>query len=399
MRTVSRTGLALLLSAFWACAHPACAEELFQGKPLAEWARLLYSDKQEEIADALAAIRHFGPKAGAAVPGLLHLTEQTDRLCHAALRTIEELGPAARPALPRVIKLLGYPEELIAQQAQFTLRRLERVAGEAIPDLLKALEPNARYSKGFVRMLPETLHAIAPGDPRVQQALTGALAHHDLGVQIEAGRVLLRRDQCCKALLRRLKEGVTAEETTVRLIALEGAKEMATQAKPILPRVCVARWDPSLDVRCECIAAIQAIDRNAPETIETLLRALDDPEWLVRSRAATALSNVSDPDSAKRRTERLLLRLKDEDKFVRVSACCALWKMDRQNLPEVLSVLIAALQCKDCPETRSYACKACGAIGPPAKAAVPALERLRDDDEWGDVRSAATAALRQITGR
>jgi HEAT repeat protein len=389
----------ILLAVFWACAHPACAEELFQGKPLGEWARLLYSDKEEEIENALAAVRHYGPKAGAAVPGLLHLTEQSDRLCHAALRTIEELGPAARSALPRVIKLLKYPEEDVAQQAQFTLRRLEGVAGEAIPDLLKALEPNARYSKRFVRMLPETLHAIAPGDPRVQQALTGALAHRDLGVQIEAGRVLLRRDQCCKALLSILKEGVMAEETTVRLIALEGAKEMATQAKPILPHVCVARWDPSLHVRCECIEAIEAIDLNASETIETLLRALDDPERLVRSRAATALGNVSDPGSAKRRTERLLLRLKDEDGFVRVSACAALWKTDQTQLAVFLPVLIAALPSADSNHLRASACNACETIGPPAKAAVPALERLRDDDEWDDVRAAAASALRQITRR
>src|SRR6185436_16579454 len=65
--------------------------------------------------------------------------------------------------------------------------------------------------------------------------------------------------------------------------------------------------------------------------------------------------------------------------------------------PETLQLLVAALQ-NSAERTRGKAAQTLGRLGPVAGAAAPELQKLLDD-EWRNVREAATNALRVIESR
>jgi len=104
--------------------------------------------------------------------------------------------------------------------------------------------------------------------------------------------------------------------------------------------------------------------------VEPLIKALKDPDWIVRCDVAIALGALGDECAV----EPLIYALKDPSEFVRKDAAVALRKLGDERAVEPL---IKALKDFD-KEMQWRAAEALGKIGDPK--ALDALERLKDDD-------------------
>ena len=129
-------------------------------------------------------------------------------------------------------------------------------------------------------------------------------------------------------------------------------------------------------------------------SVVPLISALEDDHWSVRAAAAKALGQIKHPDAV----EPLLKVLRTEEKYtrnvwrIRKNAVIALAQI---NDPKAAEPLIAALQDED-NYVRAYAAYALGCIE--EQRAVEPLKALLDDKSR-DARNCASDALYKITGK
>lgn len=124
-----------------------------------------------------------------------------------------------------------------------------------------------------------------------------------------------------------------------------------------------------------------------------IVTALEDPSHVVRGLAAIALREMGPvrPDTL----QALVAHLKDADTGVRMMAADAITRQGAGAAP-AFEALLAAAQVKDeHPHVQRSVANALGAIGPEARAAVPALRELAKIPR---VRWNADAALKKIGG-
>jgi HEAT repeat protein len=124
-----------------------------------------------------------------------------------------------------------------------------------------------------------------------------------------------------------------------------------------------------------------------PECIDALIRTLDDPDRIIRSKAAAALGRIGPP--AKKATPRLLRSLSDAA-AVRITAAEALGQIQAEPRLAV-PALIKALR-DPWPLVRTNAAEALARFGGEAANAIPALERATKDID-ANLRVEAAYAL------
>ncbi|HUE74832.1 MAG TPA: HEAT repeat domain-containing protein [Pirellulaceae bacterium] len=206
-------------------------------------------------------------------------------------------------------------------------------------------------------------------------------------------------------------EDVRARRAAVHGLSLIGSKDL----RSALPAVLQAAKDSNQEVRAGAAGALGSIGSpaeraipalmavlesdesyvaaraiaefgpNAEPAIGSLTKALDYKHNLTRSSAAEALGKIG--AAAKAAAPGLRTALNDDEALVRVEAAYALWRIEGSASPAVIEVLIDLLATDDLM-TKLKAIVALAEIGPPAKAALPALERVRkSDDKWSASRS------------
>jgi HEAT repeat protein len=181
----------------------------------------------------------------------------------------------------------------------------------------------------------------------------------------------------------------------------------ATKALPELARLM--NEDPSLRIRAGasfCIFKIAAdVNHNGghtPDVLDALIRALDDPEGVVRMNAALSLGTMkADARRAAPDLIQAILRTENREVVLKFSITIA----------EQMIVVLGALgpDAKDAVGTleeslhdedktmRRYAARALGGIGPDAKHALDLLVKMvTDKSEDTDVRDCALEAVRLI---
>jgi len=130
------------------------------------------------------------------------------------------------------------------------------------------------------------------------------------------------------------------------------------------------------------------VELKTPTTVPTLVNALKDQDWRVRSQAAQRLGQMG--ATAADAIPALIKRLDDEDVVVRLRAALALGQIGKPAIP----ALIVALKDQD-EKVRYNATYALGLIGSGAKETIPALiNTLKDQDET--VRQGAILGLAQM---
>ncbi len=227
------------------------------------------------------------------------------------------------------------------------------------------------------------------GQPAVPACIR-ALRDDDWRIRYCAVEALRQMDpvptQATPALIQAMKD----ENSDVRSSAAGALGGIGRAAAPAVPALIDALSDKESAVRGLAARALGGIGQEAKPGVRALMRGVKDKEWFARREAVQALGKMG--PVAKEAGPVLEGALKDEDEAVR---CAAAWALAKLGLPNKgLPVLIAGLE-GESAWLRGWVARRLGEVGPPAKAAIPALTKALKDQSK-DVRKAAAEALKKI---
>jgi HEAT repeat protein len=345
--------LFLALTLVFAVPLPTRAEELrYQGKTLAEWARVLKDDDPALRARALQAIAQFGTRAAAALPALQEGLRDPDHFKQIAL--IQTLGKIGPPALPALLDCLDREELEYA-----VMVALRDVGYPAVPPLRQGL------ASEDVVLRRRSIHGLALLGYFAQSALPmvkQALGDRDALVRVRAATALRAIDGSIDPGLQVLLEALKDKDAEIRRLA--AAAIVTTDPRAAAP-VRAALKDDSARVRVQAAHALWRLDRQDAAFLPVLTEALKDRDDQARADAAKALGEIG--TGAKGAIPALLDAVKDTDS------------------PRHLLGIRESLW-------------ALGRMGTEAQAAIPTLlVALQDDD--AESRGAARVALAAVAGK
>jgi HEAT repeat protein len=424
-------------------------------------AKVLADSDPAVILPALHTLADMGDDA---VPVLIEALKVPGARYWAAV-ALAEIGAEAAPAAGQLTTLAkeGEPEERM--QAMLALAAIGPPAVSAAPVLVEALSSNdgslrfaAVFALGSLRAeaADAVLHKAADDpDDFLAEVATWALAKiHPDDVEI--------REQA----LKKLRAGLTSELPKVRAASTSGLSDLATLVDAAERRDLAADFirmlsdpEPSVgarggaalirlgsdaveplsgqlanpDLREAALEILASIGADAVQAVDQITAALSDDEAFVRGEAAIALAAIGPPASAAVPALQKILADDTEDSGTRYSAAYALGRIGSAAAPamntlrtlsdsadELMATVAvwAALKIEpgnieffetamprlrkalraESDLARLEAAVALGEIGPHAKAAIPILEIVEEDDPVRAVRAAAAEALQKIGG-
>lgn len=303
------------------------------------------------------ALIRLGPVA---VPKLVEaLANPAARL--AALHVLGRIGPAAKDAVPAMLK---------AADGEFAIEGLVALAGlgeSAGPALVEAAKEPAR-AVAALRALA-TLKGRAAS---VVKPLADLLKDAAFGEKAELLRTLAALGPAAKsaapAVAERLADG-SQEIQAAAGLALVAIGGDATAAVPVLLKVLEeAKSQPA---RRDAALALGRLPDQAGKSLPLLRKLAADAVPELRAAAVEAMTQLegSLPD--------LVAAVGDADPAVREAACRAVGDRRTQSAGAV-TALVERLKATEPEKVQLAAIVALGQIGPAAKAATPALRGLLD---------------------
>jgi HEAT repeat protein len=424
-------------------------------------AKVLADSDPAVILPALHTLADMGDDA---VPVLIEALKVPGARYWAAV-ALAEIGAEAAPAAGQLTKLAkeGEPEERM--QAMLALAAIGPPAVSATPVLVEALSSNdgslrfaAVFALGSLRAeaADAVLHkAAADPDDFLAEVAAWALA------KIHPDDAAIREQA-----LKKLRAGLTSELPKVRAASTSGLSDLATLVDAAERRDLAADFirvlsdpEPSVgarggaalirlgsdaveplssqlanpDLREAALEILASIGADAAQAVDQITDTLSDDEAFVRGEAAIALAAIGPPASAAVPALQKILADDTEDSGTRYSAAYALGRIGSAAAPAMTTLrtlsdstdelmatvavwaalkiepgnteffktamprLRKALQAES-DLARLEAAVALGEIGPHAKAAIPILEVVEEDDPVRAVRAAAAEALQKIGG-
>jgi HEAT repeat protein len=255
-------------------------------------------DNVEEDGNSMArsaafALNDMGPAAAPAVPALLKCLKSEDRaLRGTALQALGGIGPAHPEVLPTLLRYLKTNEPPgFAVAATMALTRIGPDARDAVPDLLAALK-SCDVKKGDRCSL--FLSALAQIDPTAKGVLPAAVAilsDKQAAIQNRSSAVRLIR-----ALGPKAKEALPALVEAVREPSMAGTGLEPTLvgigAPAAAPLAELAVNGSNYQLRGRAIRLLMMFGPEAKGVVPSLRKCLNDPHPSVRSDAAKALKVI-----------------------------------------------------------------------------------------------------------
>ncbi len=363
------------------------AKDEVLARDVSGWIKLLKDKDPEHRATAAWRLAELGDKAVAAIPDLITTLsdkrpgEDRRALVNRSIGQIASLalvsiGPKAIPALNDAI--LTNPEKAIRIGAASTLIEfLEKgIEDEAIPS---ALTKATRDSDQEVRRL--TVHGLGVSGPKAKLALPQLIEILKSDpwewVRFEAATSLGLIDPSSQTVIRNLTDALKDQSGDVSSAAARALGNLGVSAKSSVPALVRALDDTR--------------DRTLPLTPDFFgTRAL-------RCDVAEALGQIGIEAKAAIPPLRTAL-VKDRNPDMRVSTAQALFRIDPKD-EGAMRAIIMELEVKG-EETMGpiAAIEALSALGPKARAAVPALRRSLSHDD-SSIRIYAAGALAEIGDR
>lgn len=361
--------LALITMPFPAAAQGARAtpQAFSRGKPLAEW---------------MVQAEHYIPE-----------------LRREAIKSIAALGPAARQALPVLLRATRDENEEVRLWAVTAIRRIGPSAGVASPALLNVLSDDVRRVREAAR---DALEAIGPAATPV---LLPALRSTDPWVRANVAEALgvigQARGDVVPGLVRLLADDSLWVRASAAWALGQLGRDSKKAAKPLAAALAEElRRDPTLAeaaqrVRVEnLVYAIGRIGKDAGAAAPLVLSVFFDGGDSLRHIAVVALAGIG-----ARAAEPLGKAVRSGTMPVRLDAAYSLRLMGSQGKGAVKD-LVKVLQSNDeldgGHDLVIATADALGAMGKQAKSARAALEQQRKRSVTPDVVAALDRALRKI---
>ncbi|HZU37548.1 MAG TPA: HEAT repeat domain-containing protein, partial [Gemmataceae bacterium] len=311
-------------------------------------------DAVPALRQALADKKTTTDLIGNADPALSRLGITKPSLAGAAAAALEQIGPAAEPAIPELIATLKHPQADARYQAAHALGRLASDAPEVPPALARVMRDDKE-------------------DPLIRAEAIEALG------------------QLGKAALPSLIDGLKLRLADLRAAAARNLGRIAPLPPEAIKALAHVLADPEPAVRMASARVLsQAADQALP-TIGELERALlmKGQTAEVVDALAQALANLGDKGSAV-----LLKGLSAQSPAVR-RGCARALGMTASLPTGAIHALTEAVNDTD-EGVRVAAAEALGRLGPDAKAALPVLKQHADKDPSATVRQAAADAVARI---
>jgi HEAT repeat protein len=341
------------------------------------------------------ALGRIGAKTVSALTAVLE-DEQQRTLAVAALG---DIGPAARPAVPKLVELLSQDHlpKSLATEIIKTISHIGPGAGEAVPILLKIfddeeseLRPDAAWALaqiGVTEAVPRFFREMTRSEP----------TDSDLASVLPMAVLILNpaNDAIYNVARKRATSLLEHESSLVKQMAAGALASSGKRAAPAVPQLTAGLEDPDPEVRGAFLATLAAIGPDAEESLPGVIKALADPVYPVRYSASYTVGRIG--TAAKVTAPLLEQNLQDQDPLLRFASAWALVQVEPQR-PDLAPLCLESFRWGlkyPNPRIRMEAAQALGKLGPNAASAMPDLEAAAKEAD-PIFRAAAEEALRQI---
>jgi len=316
-----------------------------------------------------------------------------------AIKSIAALGPAARQALPVLVRATRDENQEVRLWAVTAIRRIGPSARDATPALLTVLSDDARPVQEAAR---DALEAIGPAAAPV---LLPALRTRDPWVRANAAEALgvigLAKGEVVPGLVRLLTDDSLWVRASAAWALGHLGREAKKAAKPLAASLAEElRHDPTLSapaqrVRVEnLVFALGRIGKDAGDAAPLVLSVFFDGGDSLRGIAVVALSGIGAKAAGP-----LGKAVRSGVMPVRLDAARALRLMGpagKGAVGDLVKVLESNDELEGGHDLIIATADALGAMGKQAKAARSALEQQRKRSVTPDVVAALDRALRKL---
>jgi HEAT repeat protein len=336
------------------------------------------------------------------------------------------LGARSESVIPQLIELLEPgTSDNVREAAATALGKIGKESKVAIDKLIQVLSPECRVP--LAARVARALGEIGCADHRVRTALTSLwlLPMDDQNSRMQIAIALCKLKIDARGLLPHItKTLMTNQNMSLRKVAAEALAWCGKNEPDVVPALTSALSEEDEDMvrlakagleqmRLTHEKAVQlcakqlkdslyaetALRKSGPLAVPALIEALDMDDSSAREKASRTLGGMGEAAAAA--IPALTKVLKDKHAQVRLAAAKSLWHVAK-NADLVVPVMADLLKGKwsaDVAEERrrflQSVIESLCRIGPPAKAAVPALrEKAKDDNRL--IRESAERALREI---
>ncbi len=344
--------------------------------------KLLADDDVDVRLTAALAIAHVAPQLAAkSVPVFVAAATSADEKvaekAHNRL-AVEAFRPVPNAAAKALIPLFDHTTDRVRWWAINTLSELP-VSAALEAALKNGTTARAREAAAI------TLGSRYSGGQPSAAALTAALSDPEFAVRFAAAVALVRVVENGTAAqapaVPVLVEGLGHADVQVRTDATHNLVRIGAPAKAAIPALKKMLADKTAEVRLDAALALVAIDpAGAAGAVPVFVAALKAKDEAAATQAAQALPKLG--ATAKDAVPELVKHFGAKNVHLRLFAAGAAARIDPAQAPKATEVLVAVLKSQKDKATmiRSYALAAVTQIGPPAKAAIPALAELLVDD-------------------
>ena len=299
-----------------------------------------------------------------------------------AARSLALLGPAARAAVPALIKGLDDDEEQVFFWSATALAKIGPDAHEATPELIKRLKRSGRRYKDQVHV--RIVHALTQIGPAAVLQLTGALGSEHSSVRLGAVRVLGNLGFASREAAPRLFDLLADDFESVRFSAGSALGRIGDVA---YPQIIQGLSADSATVRGAAAHAVVWIPANSHPAIHLAKRLAKETDNETKVAGLNALNRIG--FDGERLLALLLPALDSEEPRLRQEALSGILSL-RPNSRAAVPHLIERLAAED-PSKRKQAIDLLGRMGYDASVAVPKLITglsQADEEEKRSIRNA-----------
>jgi len=258
--------------------------------------RSLEDEGWVEITVAERTLVEIGPGAREAVPDLIGLLGRRSHLVRElAAEALGRIGPAARAALPALVKALDdegyrYDRDGVRVRAAVALWRITGEPERALPVLKSVVGTHVQSTSIALRALGEMGPAASEAVPVLASAL-GKYASHELPETL--GRIGPAAREAVPAIEKAL-DGYARNRRVAAAEALWRITGKADKALPVLLRIAQEKlWSRYLrPVRCHAVEVIRDMGPAASDAVPVLTKLIEDEDPDVRQAAVDALRKI-----------------------------------------------------------------------------------------------------------
>lgn len=284
---------------------------------------LLRSKDRKARGKAVRQLYEAGPKAKAAVPGILAVLNEEDIEAHTDLFfVLEAIGPDAKPAIPYLLTGIKHENFHVRYLACRALAGIGPESREAIPQLLTMLEKEVASVRKHAAL---ALGKIGRDQaPEIVEPLLGRLDDTLHPVRAAAIEALSLVGKNGDAAVPRLKEVVANKRSTVRTQAARTLWKLTGKVEP-----SVSALREQLQSQSEPWLAAQVlgeIGADAEDSVDDLIQFTRSEEPTMRLFGAEALGKLG--PAAKAALPRLRELLEDSEEGVRARAEAAIKQIE-----------------------------------------------------------------------